>query len=46
MTHKDILLSSTATFSLFCGVGVALDIALYEELLEMESDKKLQPVSK
>ena len=45
MTHKESLLSPTANFSLFYDVGVALDIDWEGELLSMDSEDKLQPVS-
>ena len=45
MTPKESFISPTAKFSLSNNVNVALDIALEEELLEMESDDKLHPLS-
>ena len=45
MTPKEILISPTAIFLLFNDVYVALDISWEGELLEMESEDKLQPVS-
>ena len=45
MTPKESLLSPTATLLLFYNVDVTPDLALEGELLEMESEKKLQPVS-
>ena len=45
MIHKDSFLSPTAEFLLSNNVDVALDLACKGELLEMESDDKLQPVS-
>ena len=45
MTPKEIFLSPNDTFLLFNDVDVALDLDLEGELLEMESEDKLQPVS-
>ena len=45
MTSKENILSPTAIFLLFYDVDVALDLAWEVELLEMESEYKLQPVS-
>ena len=45
MTHQESLLSSTAIYLLFYGVDVDLDIAWEGELLDMDSEYKLQPVS-
>ena len=45
MTSKENLLSPTAIFLLFYDVDVALDIDLEGELLEMDSEDKVQPVS-
>ena len=45
MTPKEIFLSPTAIFLLFNDVDVALDLAWEGELLEMDSEDKLQPVS-
>ena len=45
MTPKEGLLSPTATFLLFYDVNVALYLDWEEELLEMESEDKIQPVS-
>ena len=45
MTRKESLLSPNATFLLFYDVDVTLDIAWERELLLMDSDDKLQPVS-
>ena len=45
ITPKDNMLSPTAICLLFCGVDVALDLAWEGELLEMESEDKLQTVS-
>ena len=42
MTPKESLLSPTAIFLLFYDVDVALDITLEGELLDMESEYKLQ----
>ena len=45
MIHKESFLSPTAKFLLSNNVNVALDLAWKGELLEMEYDDKLQPVS-
>ena len=45
MTPKESFLSPTAKFLPSYNVDVALDLAWEGELLEMESDDKLQPVS-
>ena len=45
MTPKESFLSPTDNFLLFNDVDVALDLAWEGELLEMDSDDKLQPVS-
>ena len=45
MTPKESFLSSNAKFLLSNNIDVALDLSLEGELLEMESDDKLQPVS-
>ena len=45
MTPKERFLSPNAIFLLFNNVDVALDLAWEGELLEMDSDDKLQPVS-
>ena len=45
MTPKGSFLSPPAKFLLSNNVDVALDLALEGELLEMESDDKLQLVS-
>ena len=45
MNPKESFLSPTAEFLLFNNVDVALDLAWEGELLEMESNDKLQPVS-
>ena len=45
MTPKESLLSHNAIFLLFYDVDVALDLAWERELLEMEYEDKLQPVS-
>ena len=45
MNRQEILFSATATFLLFNDVGVALYISLEGELLDMESEEKLQPLS-
>ena len=45
MTPKKSLLSPTAIFLLFYYVDVALDIAWEGELLDIESEDKLQIVS-
>ena len=45
MTHKYIFLSHTAIFLIFYDVDVALYLAWEGELLDMESEEKLQPVS-
>ena len=45
MTPKDRFLSPTAIFLLFNDVDVALDLSRERELLEMESEDKLQTVS-
>ena len=45
MTPKESFLSPTAIFLLFYDVNVALDLAWEGELLDMESEDKLQPVS-
>ena len=45
MTSKESFLFPTAIFVLFYDVDVALDLAWEGELLEMESEDKLQPVS-
>ena len=44
MTPKESLLSPTAIYLPFYDVNMALDIAWEEELLDMESKYKLQPV--
>ena len=44
MTRKEILISTTDIFLLFYDVNVSLDISLEGELLDMESEDKLQPV--
>ena len=44
MTPKESFLSPTAIFLLFHDVDVALDLALEVEMLDMESEDKLQPV--
>ena len=44
-TPKESFLSPTANFLLSNNVDVALDLSWEGELLEMESDDKLQPVS-
>ena len=46
MNPKEILLSPTAIYLLFYDVDMALDLAWEGELLEMDSEEKLQPVSK
>ena len=46
MTHKESLLSPTATFLLFYDVNVALDLDLEGELLDMDSKEKVHTVSK
>ena len=45
MTPKESFLSPIAIFLLFNNADVALDIAWEVDLLEMESEDKLQPVS-
>ena len=45
MTPKESFLSPTAKFLLYNNVDVALYLAWYGELLDMESDYKLHPVS-
>ena len=45
MTPKESFFSLTAKFLLSNNGDVALDLALEGELLDMESDNKLQPVS-
>ena len=45
MTPKNILLSPNAIFLLFYDVDVDLYLSWEGELLEMESEDKLQPVS-
>ena len=45
MTPKESFLSLNAIFLLFNNIDVALDLAWEGELLEMDSDDKLQPVS-
>ena len=45
MTPKESFLSPNAIFLLFYDVDVALDLAWEGELLEMESEDKLEPVS-
>ena len=45
MTPKESFLSHNAIFLLFNNFDVALDLAGEGELLEMDSDYKLQPVS-
>ena len=45
MTPKESFLSPNAIFLLFNDVDVALDIAWEGELLDMESEDKLQLVS-
>ena len=44
MTPKDSLLSTNAIYLLFYDVDVALYLALEGELLDMESEYKIQPV--
>ena len=44
MTPKESFLSPTDLFLLFNDVDVALDLAWEGELLEMESEDKIQPV--
>ena len=45
MTPKEILLSPTAIYLLLYDVDVALDLAWEGDLLEIESEENLQPVS-
>ena len=45
MNPKERFLSHNAIFLLFNNVDVALDISVEGELLEMECEDKLQPVS-
>ena len=45
MTPKESFLSPTANFLLSNNFDVTLGLALEGELLEMESDDNLQPVS-
>ena len=45
MTPKESFLSPTAKFLLLYDIDVALDLAWERELLEMESEDKLQTVS-
>ena len=45
MTSKESLLFPNAMFLLFYDADVALDIAWEVDLLEMEYEDKLQPVS-
>ena len=45
MNPKESLISPNAIYLLFYDVDVALDIAWEGELLEMESEDKLQQVS-
>ena len=45
MIPKESILSPPAKFLLSNNVDVALDLAWEGELLDMESDDKLQPVS-
>ena len=45
MTPKENFLPPIAIFLLFYDVYVALDLTWEGELLEMESEEKLQPVS-
>ena len=45
MTPKESFLSPTSKFLLFNDVDMALDLAWEGELLEMDSEDKLQPVS-
>ena len=45
MTPKESFLSPTAICLLFYDVDVALDLAWEGELLEMESEDNIQPVS-
>ena len=45
MTPKESLLSPNAIFLLFYDVDMDLDLAWEGELLEMESEYKLQPMS-
>ena len=45
MTPKESFLSPNAIFLLFYDVDVALYIALEGEMLEINSEDKLQPVS-
>ena len=45
MNPKESFLSPTAKLLLYNNVDVALDLAWEGELLEMESNDKLQPVS-
>ena len=46
MTPKESFLYPNAIFLLFNNVDAALDLALEGELLEMESEDKLQAVSR
>ena len=45
MIHKESFISPPDKFLLSNNVNVALNLAWEGELLEMESDDKLQPVS-
>ena len=45
MTPKESFLSPNAIFLLFNNVDVDLDLAWELELLEIDSDDKIQPVS-
>ena len=45
MTPKERFLSTNAIFLLFNDGDVALDLPLKGNLLEMQSEEKLQPVS-
>ena len=45
MTPKESLISPNAIYVLFYDVDVALDITLEVELLDMDSEDNLKPVS-
>ena len=45
MTHQESLLPPTDIFKLFYDVGVDLDLAWEGEILEIESEENIQPVS-
>ena len=46
MTHRESLFSTSDIFLLIYDVCVTLDITLEGEILEMDSEEKLHPVSR